>query len=293
VILDPINDVDCLGQITTIARELAPTTLIISVAKKLGSREAVIHWLQSLPQADDDGSEHVRYIQCDVPQRVRLLPDDPNCVERSMGALMLLEVLAPKTPRALATVDRPLRHTGLVEKHGAHWRAVDLFPRRNAPRNFDWSELGKDVLQGVHKYVGKPVLSFYGLGSAADTLGEQEDKLIGRDKKNQPEKKGSPPAGKAQPPKTEPAKPAAKPSGGKNDGGGFLASFIGAGASRGQTRPEAGGGPNGQEAKAKPRAGVAAVDGTAGRASQAGDRDGGHPHDQGEEAQRWWRILGR
>ena len=40
---------------------------------------------------------------------------------------------------------------------------------------------GKDVLQGTHSYVGKPILKFYGLGSVADTLGENEDKLIGRD----------------------------------------------------------------------------------------------------------------
>ena len=128
--------------------------MIQLVARRLGSREAVIKWFQSLPQADDDGHEHVRYISCDVPQRTRLLPDDPNCVERALGALMLLEAIDGQTPRALASIERPLRHTGVVEKHGEHWFAVDLFPRRN----FDWGSLGKDVLQGVHTYVGKPVL---------------------------------------------------------------------------------------------------------------------------------------
>src|ERR1700742_2359144 len=80
------------------------------VAAHLSSREAVIEWLQSLPQEDDVGDEKVRVIQCDVPQRVRLFPDDPNCVERSLAALLLLEVVAPKTTRALATIEKPMRH---------------------------------------------------------------------------------------------------------------------------------------------------------------------------------------
>jgi hypothetical protein len=235
MILDAINDHDCLDQLTTIARELAPTTLIREVARRLGSRDAIIRWFQSLPQADDDGTERIRYIVCDVPQRTRLLPDDPNCVERSLGAIMLLEFVDPKTPRALATIDKPARHTGLVEKHGDHWLAVDLFPRRNAKRNFDWGEFGKDVLQGVHSYVGKPVLTMYGMGSVADTLGEYEDKGIGRDKKKQaqpkqPEKKDAPPsAGKPEQPKEQPKQPAAQ----SKSSSGFSA-LLGAGAKSSQ-----------------------------------------------------------
>jgi hypothetical protein len=190
VILDPTTDRDCLGQLTRMARELAPTTLIKLVASRLGSRAAVVRWLQSLPQSDDNGDELFRYVACDVAQRVRLLPDDPNCFERAFAAIALLEVLDPRTQRMLVTIDRPVRHTGVVEHRGGRWVAVDLFPRRN----FDWGNLGKDVLQGTHQYVGKPLLSFYGLGSVADTLGEQENKAIGRDKK--PEKKDQPPAQK-------------------------------------------------------------------------------------------------
>ena len=60
MIVEPINDVECLGQLTTFARELAPSTLVHLVAKRLGTREAVILWLQSLPQADDHGDELLR-----------------------------------------------------------------------------------------------------------------------------------------------------------------------------------------------------------------------------------------
>ena len=295
MILDPINDEDCLGQLTKIARETAPTTLIMMVAKRLGSREAIIRWLQSLPQADDTGTEQVRFIQCDVPQRTRLLPDDPNCVERSVGALMLLEVVDPTTPRALATVDKPLRHTGLVEKYGDHWRAVDLFPRRNVARNFDWGELGKDVLQGVHRYVGKPLLGAYGLGGAADTLGEQEDKWIGRDKKKPPEKKGPPPPNGKQPdPKREQPRPDQQKTGGQSDYASYLTSFLGAGAKKSQSTADGGGGKNAEKAKSQSPAGSPAGDRTAGRApAQARNRDGGDSHDADTETRRFWWFLGR
>jgi hypothetical protein len=310
VILDPVNDEECLGQLTTIARELAPTTLVREVARRLGSREAVIRWFQSLPQADDDGTERVRFIQCDVPQRTRLLPDNPNCVERSLGGLMLLEAIDPMTPRALATVDRPMRHTGLVEKHGGTWRAVDLFPRRNAARDFSWSEFGKDVLQGVHKYVGKPVLSFYGLGGVADTIGEYEDKAIGRHKpkdqqKKPPEKKDAPPSGGGQPKQQQPKQQQPKPQPQqqrkpqqaaqqqKSSGFDFSQILAGAGAILKQPTPSGGGGKDAQETQSH-HAGAAPVDGAAGsRApSPAGDRDGGDSHGAQEDAQRgrWWFL---
>src|SRR6266545_3923315 len=40
VILEPLNDAACLGQLTTIARELARTTLVEMVAARLGSHDA-------------------------------------------------------------------------------------------------------------------------------------------------------------------------------------------------------------------------------------------------------------
>jgi hypothetical protein len=316
VILDPINDRQCLDQLTQIARELVPTTLIREVARRLGSREGVIRWFQSLAQEDDDGTEQVLTIQCDVPQRIRLLPTMPNCVERSTGALMLLEVIDPKTPRALATIDKPLRHTGLVEKHGANWRAVDLFPRRNATRNFDWGKFGGDVLQGVHSYVGKPLLSAYGLGSVADTLGDYENKAIGRDKPKDSEKKGSPPADGKQPqgaqpqqqPKPQPGAKQQQPRPQQSSASqqpkqqskliDFARGLIGgAGATSSQpTSGDRGGGKDGQETQ-EHHSGAAALDGSpaGGGAPQAGHGDRRDPHgaDAGKEASGQWWFLGR
>lgn len=182
MILDPTTDRACLGQLTRMARELVPTTLVRTVATRLGSRARVLSWFQSLPQSDDEGEETYRAVACDVNQRTRLFPDDPNCFERSFGALALLEVIDPKTARMLVTVERPLRHTGVVERHGRKWIALDLFPRRNSAA----AESAKDVLQGVHKYVGKPILTFYGLGGVADAIGQAEDAAIGRSKKQPP-----------------------------------------------------------------------------------------------------------
>ena len=294
MIKEPINDTDCLGQLTTFARELAPSTLVRLVATRLGSRDAVIKWFQSLPQTDDFGDERVRVIQCDVPQRTRLFPDDPNCVERSFGALMLLEVIAPNTPRALATVDRPLRHTGLVEQYGGHWHAVDLFPRRNAARNFEWG----DLLRGTHQYVGKPILKFYlgdAGGKAADALGEQEDKLVGSDKKKPPEKKGAPPPAPSgaqrpveqpkQQPKPQPAAASAQPA--RLD----FARLVGAGANQAQAIPVGGGGKDAQK-ETTARGARADRSAAAAGSHEAADRDGRDPHDARAQAQRFWRSLG-
>jgi hypothetical protein len=204
MILDPTTDTECLGKLTQMARELAPTTLLRTVAERLGSPGNVIVWLQMLPQSDDRGGEPYRYVACDVPQRMRLLPDDPNCFERAFAAIALLEVLDPTTQRMLVTIDRPARHTGVVERKGGRWVALDLFPRRN----FDWGNFGKDVLQGLHRYVGKPVLSFYGLSGVADQLGDLEDKAIDRDGRSK--QSGTKTQPSAQPKSKQPAKTTSK-----------------------------------------------------------------------------------
>jgi hypothetical protein len=180
VILDAGNDAECLGQLVDMARELYRTTLVQRVAGHLGSREAALRWLRSLPQANDDGDELYQYVRCDVPQRTRLFPPDPNCFERTFAALVLLEALDPTTARMVLTIERPARHTGIVEPRGGRWVALDLFPRR---RRNDSAQTGRDVLKGIHDYVGKPLLSFFlGAdtgGKVADTVGAFEDQITG------------------------------------------------------------------------------------------------------------------
>lgn len=277
MILDPINDVVCLGQLTLFARELAPSTLVRDVARQLETRDRVIQWLQSLPQADDTGDERVRVIDCeDVPQRVRLFPDDPNCVERSLAAMLLLEVIAPSTPRALATVDKPLRHTGLVEQYGRRWHAVDLFPRRN----FSWTDLRVDAHNAgsglLKAWLGKDLG-----GGIANEVGAGEDYLFGKVK--QPQKNLSPSAAGAQRTQQQQAQSA----------NGFdVARLVGAGAKQGQpTNPVGVGGENASQEKLTRGARGTAFD--AGRSerearTERGDRDS---YDARDEAQRFWNAL--
>jgi len=51
------------------------------MAREIAGKAAVIAWLQGMPQDDDDGSDTAQVIACDVLQRVRLFPADPNCVD--------------------------------------------------------------------------------------------------------------------------------------------------------------------------------------------------------------------
>jgi len=183
VILSPGNDEACLRHLVDMARELHHTTLVRDVAHRLGTPKAVIAWLRSLPQSDDDGDERYQFVRCDVPQRTRLFPADPNCFERVFAALSLLEVLEPSVARMPLTIDHPARHTGVVEARGGQWVPLDLFPRRN-----DSAQTGRDILKGIHNYVGKPLLSFFlgkdTGGMVADTVGGLEDQLtqIGQNK---------------------------------------------------------------------------------------------------------------
>jgi len=204
VILSPGNDEACLRHLVDMARELHHTTLVRDVAHRLGTPKAVIAWLRSLPQSDDDGDERYQFVRCDVPQRTRLFPADPNCFERVFAALSLLEVLEPSVARMPLTIDHPARHTGVVEARGGQWVPLDLFPRRN-----DSAQTGRDILKGIHNYVGKPLLSFFlgkdTGGMVADTVGGLEDQLtqIGQNKSAPaPQVRPKPrPAPRPQPPR--------------------------------------------------------------------------------------------
>jgi hypothetical protein len=167
VILDPVNDRQCLDQLVARARELAQTRLAYDVAARLRTPAGVVRYLQSLQQTDDDGTERIQVIACDVRQRLRFLPPDPNCIERTLAAMVLREILDPKTERVAISIDEPERHTGLIERApGGDWEAVDLFPRRNAagrrrrPRNADDDE--QQVARIILKQLGPVTLAMLG-----------------------------------------------------------------------------------------------------------------------------------
>jgi len=117
MIAEPLNDHDCLRRMTLIAAQGASTDRMRALAGRFDDTTALAAWIRTLPQRNDDGdlADGPR-VACDVSQRARLAPDDPNCVERSLLYLSAAEVLDSVPVRQLATIDTPGgRHTFPIE----------------------------------------------------------------------------------------------------------------------------------------------------------------------------------
>jgi len=170
-LIAPINDRGCLSQLVERAKVLARTPEAAALADELRTLPRVVDWYRALSQEDDDGNGSPDAIHCDVDQRARAFPSDPNCFERTYGFLALAQLLAPKLRFTAITVETPGgRHTAPVLVVGRRLMVVDLTPR---PRNAEWYQ---DVIDALHT-VGRAVLTFYGgAGGAklADQVGEWE-----------------------------------------------------------------------------------------------------------------------
>ncbi len=128
---DPLNDHDCLELITDSVEEAMNSAAVHDLAARFRNTSALADWIRGLPQRNDDGhSVDGPRVACDVPQRLRLPADDPNCVERSALYMAAAEHLDPTPLRQLATIATPLgRHTFTVEDDAP----INLDPR--LPRN--------------------------------------------------------------------------------------------------------------------------------------------------------------
>ncbi len=116
----PLNDRACLGDITATMATLVETgdPAIVDVAARFDDTRALARWVRSLPQRDDLGTpgDGPRIHACSPPQRLRVAPADPNCVERAALYLGAAELIDPRPVRALTTIDVPGgRHTLPVE----------------------------------------------------------------------------------------------------------------------------------------------------------------------------------
>ena len=216
VILDPVNDTECLGQLTAHrARALVDDADPIRRAH-LGTRE--------------HGDRVASVVAADRRRRRRARPVHPvrraaagaacsptirTASSAPIGAMMLLEALERRRRRGRSR----RRQAGCGTRasssgSGRHWHAVDLFPRRNGQRELRLGAFGESVLHGTHDYVGKPILKFYlgdTGGQLADTLGEQEDKL---GPAKQPQKKPSPSPAVAKRGVEQPSRPSSRPPAG-------------------------------------------------------------------------------
>ncbi len=154
---EPVNDAACLSKITERAEAMSDSADIRNVAQRFEDTGELAAWIRSLPQRNDKGDPYDGpRVSCDVPQRLRLPADDPNCVERAALYLCAAELIDPDPIRQLATMDTPLgRHTFPVEDDvpvrldprlprnaldAGLWRIFDPDDIRNAsPREaLDW-----------------------------------------------------------------------------------------------------------------------------------------------------------
>jgi len=111
VIANPHNDRECLGAITeqlnALVRDRDPT--LVALAEEHEDTESLATWFRALPQRDDEGApcDGPKVEACRPVQRLRILPPDPNCLERASGFLAVAELIDPTAVRRLATVQTP------------------------------------------------------------------------------------------------------------------------------------------------------------------------------------------
>ncbi len=131
MIIPPLNDTHCLGLLHDHAHKDCQIPAIVDLARVFASPEEVAAFLRTRPRRLDFGN--VRdgpRVPCRPTQRLRTLPNDPNCYESTRMYLSLAEVLDPATARTSMTIRvGPGYHTFPVENE----QPVILDPI--APRN--------------------------------------------------------------------------------------------------------------------------------------------------------------
>lgn len=117
------NDLTCLSSISEAVVNLveAGDPLLLEIAQKHQTTEALTAWIRSLPQRDDFGTpgDGPKVAACQPVQRLRIPAPDPNCVERAALYLGVAELIDPYPVRQLATLDFDWgRHTFPIENGG-------------------------------------------------------------------------------------------------------------------------------------------------------------------------------
>jgi hypothetical protein len=131
----PLNDAQCLDTITQRIVELVSERdeVLVQLAAQHPTTDSFQGWLRAQPQRDDLGrpNDGPKVEACSPPQRLRIAPADPNCVERAALYLGVAELIDPHPLRQLATINTPL---GLHTLPFENKEAVILDPRvsRNA-----------------------------------------------------------------------------------------------------------------------------------------------------------------
>ncbi|MCB9563145.1 MAG: hypothetical protein H6708_22335 [Kofleriaceae bacterium] len=103
------------------------------LAARFDTTEELSAWIRQLPQRDDHGAAYdgPKVDACAPPQRLRIAPADPNCVERAATYVAAAELIDPRPERRLATIEVPGGlHTIAVEDGSPV--VLDPTVRRNA-----------------------------------------------------------------------------------------------------------------------------------------------------------------
>lgn len=124
MLIGPLNDVKCLGLAHGEAKRLASLPWFRERIAQFGTTGAYARHIRSLEQRDDlgDPNDGPR-IPCDVSQRLRYGPIDPNCFERVVDFLAATLILAPH---------RVFSSASLVMDQGWHTFPVEI--RDGLPR---------------------------------------------------------------------------------------------------------------------------------------------------------------
>lgn len=114
------NDLHCLGWMSEILISLLdpPDPRLVELAQRMKTTAALAAWIRSLPQRDDQGiiGDGFKVDECRPAQRLRIMPDDPNCVERAALYVLVAELIDPRPVRRLSTLDYAWgRHTYPIE----------------------------------------------------------------------------------------------------------------------------------------------------------------------------------
>lgn len=104
MIVEPWNDRDCLRALHRQAQEVARSQAMQAFAGQVSGLDALVPYLRGLPQREDLGAEMPRLACGEVTQRIRVMPPDPNCFERTLWYLAAAELLRPEGRRSSATV---------------------------------------------------------------------------------------------------------------------------------------------------------------------------------------------
>ena len=126
----PFNDYKCLGTISEILAAMSSggEPELLELAAQYPTTRDLVDYIRSLPQRDDLGDPlaRPRVDACSPPQRVRIGPPDPNCVERAALFMLIEDVNRPEHTYQLATVETPVGPHTFPLKDG---KAIVLDPR--------------------------------------------------------------------------------------------------------------------------------------------------------------------